>query len=148
MENTFEARYQQELEIRAAYEAAEAVDNEAGMEDARRAISRHSADIVDQGEAYGKIYREYRKSRDKGSEVLDLHDVIWEKEVESLVRCMKENGIERFTFSSTWSGSVEIAWLFRNNGCILIGMDLVYGDEDFWHAGQYKLIPAYVFQVN
>lgn len=148
MTSTFEARYQQELEIRAAYEAAEAVDNEAGMEDARRAISRHSADIVDQGEAYGKIYREYRKSRDKGSEVLDLHDVIWEKEVESLVRCMRENGIERFTFSSTWGSAIEIAWLFQENGCRLEGMIQINGDEDFWHEGQYKKAPAYLFKVN
>ncbi len=35
------------------------------------------------------------------NEYIDLHDVVWDKDVEALISSLRENGIEYFTFSST-----------------------------------------------
>jgi hypothetical protein len=147
MKNTFEAAYQQELKIRAAYDTAEAAGSEEGKEAARTAIHELWDSIEAQGAACSRIYREYTNSRDKGNEYLDLHDVIWDRDVENLITCMRENGIERFTFSSGWSSAVETAWLFQENGCKLEGLIQINGDEDTWNDGEYKKAPAYLFSI-
>lgn len=147
MKNTFEAAYQQELKIRAAYDAAEAAGSEEGKEAARTSIHELWDGIEAQGAAYSRIYREYKNSRDKGNEYLDLHDVIWDKDVESLITCMRKTGIQLFTFSSGWSSAVETAWLFQENGCKLEGLIQINGDEDTWNDGEYKKAPAYLFSI-
>lgn len=148
MKNTFEAAYQQELRIRADYDAAEAAGSEEGKEAARAAIRKLWDSIEAKGKAYNRIYRDYKNSRDRGNEYIDLHDVIWDKDVESLVTCMRESGIERFTFSSGWSSAVETAWLFQENGCWLEALIQINGDEDIWNDGQYKKAPAYLFRIG
>ena len=148
MTNAFEAVYQQELKIRADYDAAKAAGHEEGMEAARTEIRELWNGLEAKGKAYNRIYRDYKNSRDKGNEYIDLHDVIWDKDVEDLITCMRENGIERFTFSSGWSSAVETAWLFQENGCHLEALIQINGDEDIWHAGQYEKIPAYLFSIN
>lgn len=148
MKNTLEAAYQQELKIRADYDAAEAAGREDGKEAARTSIHELWDEIEAKGASCSRIYREYKNSRDRGNKDLDLHDVIWDKDVPDMIACMRENGIKRFTFSSGWSSAVETAWLFQENGCWLEALILINGDEDFWHKGQYERIPAYVFSIR
>ena len=147
MKNTFEAAYQQELKIRNAYDEAEAAGSEEGKEAARAAIHELWDSIEAKGKAYNRIYREYKNSRDKENDHLDLNDVIWDRDVESLITCIRENGIERFTFSSSWSSAIETAWLFQENGCKLESLIQSNGDEDTWNEGQYKKAPAYLFSI-
>lgn len=147
MKNTFEEAYQQELKIRAAYDAAEAAGSEEGKEAARAAIHELWGSIATKGQVYTRIYQDYKNSRDRGNKDIDLHDVIWDKDVPDMIACMRENGIERFTFSSGWSSAVETAWLFQENGCKLQALIQINGDEDIWNDGQYKKAPAYLFSI-
>lgn len=33
-----------------------------------------------------------------------------------MIGALRENGVSHFTFSSGWSGAVDTAWLFTQNG--------------------------------
>ena len=83
------------------------------------------------GNTAGRLWREYEISRDNGNELLDINEVVWEKDAESLISCMREIGIGQFTFSSTWSSAVETAWLFKQNGCELEGLVEINGSMNF-----------------
>lgn len=148
MMNAFERDYQQELKIRADYDAAEKAGDEIAQEAARTAIHKLWEGINEKGGAYARIYRDYKTSRDKGNDLIDLRDVIWDKDVERLIACMRENGIARFTFSSTWSSAVETAWLFKENGCELEGLIQVNGDKSFFKDDEYDKAPAYLFSIR
>ncbi len=148
MKNTFEAAYEQEMQIREDYDAAKAAGNEAGMEKAKEDYRAMMRESEERGEAYLRIYREYSDSRKKGNDLLDLNDTIWDRQVEGLVACMRENGIERFTFSSTWSDSVGTAWLFQENGCRLEGLIQINGMQNSFRENEYKKVPAYLFSIG
>ncbi len=148
MKNTFEAAYEQEMRNEAAYDAAKAAGDEAGIEKARETYAALMEKIESKGEAYCRIYREYVTARNRGNDLLDLNDTIWDRQVEGLVACMKENGIDRFTFSSTWSDSVGTAWLFKENGCRLEGLVQINGMKDSFRDNEYKRVPAYLFSLS
>ena len=77
------------------------------------------------------------------SECLDIKDCADnEKGVEDLITCMRNLGFTEFTFSSTWSGAVETAWLFQKAGCILAGLVEIDGPKNFEKAH------GYLFRVN
>ena len=146
MKNTFEAEYQKELQIRADYDAAKEAGNEAGQEAARVDIHELWGSIEEKGAAYARIYRDYKDSRDRENTTVNFHDVIWDKDVKDLIDCMRANGIDRFTFSSGWSSSVETAWLFIQNGCKVEGMTQVNGNQNYFSVG-YEQLPAYIFSI-
>ena len=148
MKNTFKEYYEKELQIRADYDAAKEAGSEEGQEAARAAINELWASIDEKGAVYTRIYRDYKDSMDKGNAYIDFHDVIWDKDVESLVTCMRENGIDRFTFSSGWSSAVETAWLFTENGCHLVGITQINGSRNFFKEEEYDKAPAYIFSIN
>ena len=147
MKNTFEAAYQQDLKIRTAYFAAKEANDEVGIEAARAAMKALADSINEKGDIYVRISNDYIDSRRKGNELLDFHNVIWEDHVAALIDCMRENGIEKFTFSSGWSSAVEIGWLFIQNGCKLEGMTQISGDEVLFGNGERERKPAYVFSL-
>ena len=148
MKNTFAAEYEQELKIRADYETAKVAGNEEGIEAARAAIHELWDSIEAKGSAYSRIYRDYTESRDRGNIYLDLNDVIWDTDAPGLVACMRENGIEHFTFSSGWSSAVETAWIFKENGCQLEDLIQINGREDIFREGTYEKRPAYLFRIG
>ena len=102
------------------------------MEAARASYRKLSEKIESRGESYTKVYRLYEDAAERGNEYIDLHDVVWDKDVEALIASLRENGIEYFTFSSTWSeGLVKIN-----------GQSKAFGNEE------YEKIPAYLFAVH
>ena len=108
-------------QIKARYDAAEKQNNTEGMEAARKSYQQLSERIEKRGASYVKVYRLYEEAAERGNEYIDLNDVIWDKDVADLIQSLRENGVEHFTFSSTWSSAVEVAWLFTQNGCTLEG---------------------------
>jgi len=147
MENIFESIYQELQRIHADYDAAKEADNEAGKNAARTDYEKLCERINEKGAAFVRIARAYREARDKGNEHIDFHDVIWDKDVEGLITCMRGNGIEHFTFSSGWSSAVETAWLFQENGCTLEGLIRINGDSKGFGEEGYEQAPAYLFRV-
>lgn len=148
MKNFFEETYEQELKIRAAFDTAKTAGDEAGQEKARADIHELWATVDEKGAAFVRIYRDYKDARDKGNTYLDFHDVIWDKDASALIECMRENGIERFTFSSGWSSAVETAWIFKQHGCILEDLIQINGDRNFFKDEEYEKAPAYLFRIG
>ena len=136
MTNVFDRAYNKVQEAKKAYNAA-TTDNE--NNEARALYKEAGAKIEALGEIAIRIYREYENSMENGNKLLDLSGVIWERDVKCLISCLRDNGIEQFTFSSIWSEAVKIAWLFQQNGCTLEGL-IEINDHS-------EKIPAYLFRV-
>ena len=148
MKSIFKETYAREREISAAYDAAETAKDEAGMDAARKDMRALWDGLEANGNGCARLYSEYREAMERGNDYIDLHDVIWDKDVPDLIACMRENGVERFTFSSTWSSAVETAWLFQENGCMLEGLIQINGDRNVFRDREFKKIPAYLFRVE
>lgn len=95
----------------------------------------------------GTMFWAYRKSEEVGNEVIDFNDVIWENEVEQIVKTCKENNIKEFTISSTFSGLTEVLWELSKRGCKIAGLREVNAPyTDIW-TKEYKKIPAVVIEL-
>lgn len=140
--------YTKMQEIKAAYNTARAQKNTEGMEAARAAHQALMAEIEIRGGSYGKVFQLYEDAMERGNEYIDLRDVIWDKDVAGLISSLRENGIEHFTFSSTWSGAVETAWLFTRNGCILEGLVEINGTCTRIGTDEYEKVHGYLFAIQ
>ena len=90
----------------------------------------------------------YEKARENQNMYIDFNEVIWDNEVQSIIKTLRDNGIEKFTFSSTWTSAVKIAWLFTQNGCTLEGLtEINEGYEDFI-TGKNEKDPRISFQIK
>lgn len=145
--NIFAETYAQTQELKAQYKAAEEAGSEAGMQAARDTYNTLMKSIEGLGATACRIWREYETARENENARLDINEVVWDRDVESLVSCMRENGISEFTFSSGWSSAVETAWLFTQNSCEVVGMAEVNGSMDYF-AGKREKKHGYLFKVK
>ena len=144
MKNIFEETYTKIAELKKAYDVAK---DEESREKARTAYHDLLKPLEGLGNTAGRLWREYEISRDNGNELLDISEVVWEKDAENFISCMREVGIRQFTFSSTWSSAVETAWLFKQNGCELEGLVEINGSMNFFEEKREKK-HGYLFRVN
>lgn len=145
MMNIFEKAYAQVQEAHKAYDEA---TDEAGKEAARTLYHEATAVIEALGGTACRIWSAYETAKDCGNEYIDLNDTIRDDEVEGLVACMKEYGIEAFTFSSTWSSAVETAWLFQKAGCTLAGLIEINSQHKAFMSDEYEKAHGYLFKLN
>lgn len=143
MKNIFEEIYQQETELKKQYDAADDADKDSIRAEHKALMER----IASLGGAAPRIWREYDKARENGNELLDINDVVWDKDVELLVTTLRKYGIEKFTFSSGWSSAVDTAWLFQQNGYKLEGLVEISGNMDYLE-GEHEKLHGYLFSVN
>lgn len=143
--NIFEEIYSGIQEAKKAYEAA---TNTAEQDAARNLYKKAAKKIDDLNGAEQRIWRAYEIAKDCGNEYIDLNDTIRDDAVEELVACMKECGIEAFTFSSTWSSAVETAWHFQKAGCTLAGLIEINSQYKDLVSDEYEKMPAYLFVVK
>jgi hypothetical protein len=142
MTNIFEETYNQIQEAKKAYEAATTAEER----DAARDTAKAAENMIDEkGDIAWKIWRAYEKSRDNENEILDFNDIIWDRDVEPLAACMKENGIKAFTYSCRATDAVETLWLFKEAGCTIGEMVEVNLRKDFFGNGYEK---GHAFKVS
>ena len=145
MMNIFEETYSGIQEAKKAYAAA----TNTAEQDAARAIYKQATVKLDSLSSTEKrIWSAYETAMDCGNEYLDLNDTIRDDAVEGLVACMKECGIEAFTFSSTWSSAVETAWLFQKAGCTLAGLIEINSQHKAFMSDEYEKAHGYLFKLN
>ena len=142
--NIFETIYEQVQNVKKAYDTAH---NEAEKENAVADYNALMEKIEQLGITACRIWREYEVARENGNKRLDIGEVVWDRDVEGLISCMRENGIKEFTFSSNWSGAVETAWLFTQNGCELIGITELNGGSKH-PEDEYEKKHGYLFRVK
>ena len=145
MMNIFEETYKGIQEAKKAYAAA---TNEAQQDAARAIYKQATAKLDGLSNTEKRIWSAYETAKDCGNEYLDLNDTIRDDAVEDLVACMKEYGIEAFTFSSTWSGAVETAWLFQKAGCTLAGLIEINSQQKAFMSDEYEKAHGYLFKLN
>ena len=142
MNNIFEETYNRIQSAKKAYKAAIIAEER----DAARDTAKAAEDRIDElGDIAWKIWRAYEKSRDNENEILDFDDIIWDRDVEALVVCMKENGIEVFTYSCMATNVIETLWLFKEAGCTIGEMVEVNLRKDFFGSGYEK---GHAFKVT
>lgn len=144
MKNLFAETYEKVVALRARYESA-------STESEKDEIRTEYNTVIEAAESIGKLapylLNAYFTSKDNGNVVLDINESFSEENVKAIVDCIRENGIEKFTFSSRWSGAVDVAWLFQKNGCALCGLVEINGNNDPF-KGQHEKLHAYLFKVN
>ena len=135
MTNIFEETYEAMEAARKAYAEAATAEGR----DAAREAAKAAEDKIDElGDIAWKIWRAYEKSRDNENEILDFDDIIWDRDVEALTACMKENGIKAFTYSCRATDAIETLWLFKEAGCTIGEMVEVNLRKDFFGKGYEK----------
>lgn len=122
MANQFATEYAQSRIILNQYNTAIAANDEGAMQEARKAHRALEAHIEAKGTAYARLYSKYESAQERGNAFIDFDDSLQDEDVASFVASLREYGIEKFVFSSTWSSAVETAWLFQQNGCKLEGL--------------------------
>jgi hypothetical protein len=65
-----------------------------------------------------------------------------------MIESLKALGIEKFTFSSTWSSSVEVAWLFTQNGCTLEGLVEINGKCKQTFSDDFEKAHGFLFSIH
>ena len=135
MTNIFEETYNRIQEARKSYKEATTAE---GRDAAREAAKAAEDRIIEMGDIACKVWRAYRNSRDNENEILDFDDIIWDRDVEAITECLKENGIKAFTYSCRATDAVETLWLFKQAGCTIGEMVEVNLRKDFFGKGYEK----------
>ena len=94
------------------------------------------------------IYRNYSIAMEDGNEDLDFEDCIFENQVENICKLLKENEIDRFTISSTYSGLTNLASKFQENGYYVTGLTQIKSQYTDFMSTNKKVVPAFVFKLK
>ena len=87
MNNIFEEVYNSIQDAKKAYKEATTAEER----DTARDMAKAAEDRIDElGDIAWKIWRAYEKSIDNENEILDFDDIIWDRDVEAIVTCMKD----------------------------------------------------------
>ena len=88
--------------------------------------------INQEGKVFAYVFRAYFISMNDDNEYINFRENLDSKLVPELVDCLRENGVEYFTFSSGWSSALDTAWNFTQNGCTILGTTEVVhlGDKE------------------
>ncbi len=148
MKNNFANEYNQEVEIRNIYDEAKKNNSEDGKEVARKLIRELGESIEAKGAAYTRCYEYYKEMKDRGNDYIAIDECIFEDKAEGLINMFRECGITEFVYNSTWSGSVEVAWLFTTFGCKINGMVEINARTKKIFSEEYEKAHGLLFKIN
>lgn len=61
------------------------------------------------------LFAAYRDCQETGNDNIDFNGVIWDYDIPEIVKALKENGISKFTISSTFSSLIETLAAFEKS---------------------------------
>ena len=141
------AMYEENRKNEAAYDAAEAANDQDKMEAERTRHHELCLEARDNGKDFCFMLRLYTSMKERGNVVIDLNDV-HENQVEEVAGILLKFGVKKFTFSSTWSSAISAAWEFCQHGFTMGGMIQINSECQDFRTGEWKKAPAIVFTVN
>ena len=144
MTNVFEETYRKIQMAKSAYKNA---TTDAEREEARKAFESVTNSVDNKSPYLIRLMTEYEISRDSGTEMLNIRFSPHENQIEEFIKLMKGNGINEFTFSATWSSSIETAWAFQEAGYKLQGIVEIYDEYKEPFSNDYQKTHAYLFRV-
>lgn len=71
------------------------------------------------------FYWAYIRTQETTNEILDFNDVIWENDVEGIIKNCKEFGLKEITISSRFTSLIDILAEFEKQGAKLVGLTQV-----------------------
>lgn len=148
MESSFEKNYAREQEIRRMHDEAKAYGSGEGMADAVEAYRDFRSGIMAERDIYARIYRLYSQARNRGNRYVDISDDLDAENAGEMADAFRRHGIEKFTYSSCWSGAARAAWQFIQHGCILEGMLEINGPHTEIGSDKHEKVYGYVFSVR
>ena len=91
----------------------------------------------------GNIDWAYQYSQEAGSELLNCNEVIWDEDVEEIVKFCREQGLKEFTISSNFSGLINTLDAFDKLGCKMSGLTQVpLRFTEGYGTDKHKVVPA------
>ena len=109
--------YGRNEELERKFEAAEKAGDTKTMDACQDAYQGLLQEVRAKGEAFGDMMRLYSDMKKHGNSRLDLSGTY--REPEKILETFREFGVTEFTFSSTWSSAIQVAWAFTQMGCTL-----------------------------
>lgn len=106
-----------------------------------KAIREKAASLKDYG-INGTAFWAYRNSIESENEYIDFDDVIWDYDIKPITDCFKENEIDEFTISSTFSSLIPTLAAFEAEGYKMAGLTEVNARYMDWGTGKRARIPA------
>ena len=137
--------YGRSEELEKKFDAAEKVGDAQTMQACRDAYQELVKEVRAEGEAFGDMMRLYSDMKNHGNSRLDLSGTYWKPE--KILKTFREFGVTEFTFSSTWSSAIQVAWAFTQMGCTLEGMIEIYGSGRKLMSNEYEKVPAFLFSL-
>ena len=137
--------YGRSEELEKKFDAAEKVGDAQTMQACRDAYQELGKEVRAEGEAFGDMMRLYSDMKKHGNSRLDLSGTYWKPE--KILKTFREFGVTEFTFSSTWSSAIQVAWAFTQMGCTLEGMIEIYGSGRKLMSNEYEKVPAFLFSL-
>ena len=95
-----------------------------------------------------ELFNKYYDAKCRGNQFIDFDDCPNEKEISSLIDCLKECKVQYITISSGWSSLVEKMWIFCQAGCKLEGMVKINGKSKDWETGKHDTKPAFLLSIE
>lgn len=137
--------YGRNEELKKEFDAAEKAGNQKVMDDCRSAYQELLKEVQAEGQDFCNMMRLYSDMKKHGNSRLDLSGTY--REPEKILETFREFGVKEFTFSSTWSSAIQVAWEFTQMGCTLKGMTEIYGSGRKLMSNEYEKVPAYIFSL-
>lgn len=88
------------------------------------------------------LFSAYKSSKNRELDEIDFNDVIWNYDVEDIVKELREAGCETFTISSTFSSLLETIWEFEQLGCRMDGLTQIEQEYENFNMDTMKSEPA------
>ncbi len=111
-----------------------------------RAIEERGKSLSEYG-INNTVFRAYTECFETENEMLDFSEVIWEEDIEEIVKFMKTHGIEKFTISSTFSGLIKTLAKLEEQNIKISGMTQVRARYTDIFTKEKAIIPAIVMTV-
>lgn len=93
------------------------------------------------------FYWAYIRTQETTNENLDFEDVIWENDVEGIIKNCKEFGLKEITISSRFSSLIDILAEFEKQGAKLAGLTQVTSRFYACGTNNYELINAVKIEI-
>jgi hypothetical protein len=85
------------------------------------------------------FYWAYIRTQETKNETINFEDVIWENDVEEIIKHCKEFEISEITISSNYTGLLDIIATFQEQGCVLEGLTKVYSRFTDIRTGDFEV---------
>lgn len=93
------------------------------------------------------FYWAYIKTQETTNENLDFEDVIWESDVEGIIKNCKEFGLKEITISSRFASLIDILAKFEKQGAKLAGLTQVTSRFYACGTNNYELINSVKIEI-